>query len=449
MEAMDFGDQLRRAATVAHGHPEVADAERDRFRVVLLDEYQDTSQAQVVLLQSLFGAGHPVTAVGDPCQSIYGWRGASAGTLDRFSRNFPKTSGAPADHRSLTVSWRNAPQILSVANRISDPLRGGGAPVLPLRAASTYAPRFVDPLVRCAYAETYLDEAAWVAERIDAAWRVFQERYDRRPTTAVLVRARAQIPTLERALRERGLPVEVVGLGGLLDTPEVRDVVCTLQVLADPTAGASLLRLLTGARWRVGPRDIVALYRRAAPARLGAPPPGRGRIGGRGTGPRRRASRRRRPRGGARRPGPRRRVLGRGISPPPAVPRRASRPAQSARPEPARPGRRRRPDDRARRRGGRIRRRGDLGRARPGAPGRHRRRRGPVRRGDRGRDALGVPGLPGRGRGGGAGPHAGRGRGGRRGGTDPDCARREGPRMGRRRGGGAVRGRVSGQAEGQ
>ena len=82
-------------------------------------------------------------------------------------------------------------------------------------------------------------------------------------------------PALERALRERGLPVEVVGLGGLLDTPEVRDVVCTLQVLADPTAGASLLRLLTGARWRIGPRDVVALYRRRAadrPTSAAGPP---------------------------------------------------------------------------------------------------------------------------------------------------------------------------------
>ena len=282
IEAMDFGDQLRRAATVAQRHPEVGQAERDRFRVVLLDEYQDTSQAQVVLLKSLFGRGHPVTAVGDPCQSIYGWRGASAGTLDRFPADFPRVDGARADNRSLSVSWRNAPQILAVANRMSDPLRGGGAPVLPLRAASTYTPKFSDTatdsatgppdgpadrmrgaLVRCAYAETYLDEADWIADQIQAAWQIFEERYGKRPTTAVLVRARSQIAALERALRQRDLPVEVVGLGGLLDTPEVRDVVSTLQVLADPTAGASLLRLLTGSRWRIGPRDVVALYRRA------------------------------------------------------------------------------------------------------------------------------------------------------------------------------------------
>ena len=263
METMDFGDQLRRAATVARDHPEVAAAESDRFRVVLLDEYQDTSHAQVVLLQSLFAAGHPVTAVGDPCQSIYGWRGASAGTLDRFTADFPRTSGAEATTRSLTVSWRNAPQILQVANRISDPLRGGGAPVKPLRAAASYQPRLAGPPVRCAYTMTYLDEAAWLADAVDAAWREWAGSHRGKPTTAVLVRVRAAIPAIERALRERGLPVEVVGLGGLLDTPEVRDVVCTLEVLADPTAGASLLRLLTGARWRIGPRDVVALYRRA------------------------------------------------------------------------------------------------------------------------------------------------------------------------------------------
>lgn len=90
-EAMDFADQLARAARVARDHPGVGQIERDRFRVVLLDEYQDTSHAQVVLLNALFGGGHPVTAVGDPCQSIYGWRGASAGTLDRF----PPSSRAP------------------------------------------------------------------------------------------------------------------------------------------------------------------------------------------------------------------------------------------------------------------------------------------------------------------------------------------------------------------
>src|SRR5690606_844928 len=80
---------------------------------------------------------------------------------------------------------------------------------------------------------------------------------------AVLARKRSQFPLLRRALEERGVPVEVVGLGGLLTVPEVQDVVATLRVMHDPSAGASLARLLTGPRWRIGPHDLLALGRRA------------------------------------------------------------------------------------------------------------------------------------------------------------------------------------------
>ncbi|WP_341717503.1 ATP-dependent DNA helicase [Micromonospora sp. FIMYZ51] len=279
-EAMDFADQLARAARVARDHPGVGEIERSRYRVVLLDEYQDTSHAQVVLLGALFGGGHPVTAVGDPCQSIYGWRGASAGTLDRFPTDFARADGSPARVLGLTTSWRNRPEILAVANALATPLRAAGARVPELHAALSVdepiahrSPRGAAAgTVHCALLRTYADEADWIADSILAAWQgaarmpgVLPERIPvaLRPTTAVLVRVRSQIPAIAAALRGRGLPVEVVGLGGLLDTPEVRDVVCTLRVLADPTDGAALLRLLTGARWRIGPRDLVALHRRA------------------------------------------------------------------------------------------------------------------------------------------------------------------------------------------
>jgi DNA helicase II / ATP-dependent DNA helicase PcrA len=270
LEAMDFGDQLFRAAMVARNHPEVGAIERERYRVVLLDEYQDTSHAQVTLLRGLFGDGHPVTAVGDPAQSIYGWRGASAGTLERFPTEFPRRDHEPARTLTLTTSWRNRPEILDVANSLSAPL---GHRVAKLSAAPRFAARASTATVHCALLTTYADEATWLAGRVVDAWRTAAGvegdvepaaiALDRRPTTAVLVRTRAQIPAIETALRERGVPVEVVGLGGLLDTPEVRDVVSTLRVLADPTEGAALLRLLTGPRWRIGPRDLVALHRRA------------------------------------------------------------------------------------------------------------------------------------------------------------------------------------------
>jgi DNA helicase-2/ATP-dependent DNA helicase PcrA len=289
VEAMDYGDQLARAARVARDHRAVGATERDRYRVVLLDEYQDTSYAQVVLLRSLFGGGHPVTAVGDPCQSIYAWRGASAGTLNRFPADFRAADGRPAHRLELTISWRNAAPILRVANAISAPVRAVDGAAVVLAPAPGRQATGGPPAVRCALLDTAAAEAAWIADRIAAIWsadtapaaeppdggqipvpdavatpaRHAPGPGDAPPTSAVLVRSRRQIPVIELALRERGLPVEVVGLGGLLDTPEVRDVVTTLQVLADPTAGAALLRLLTGPRWRLGPRDVVALHRRA------------------------------------------------------------------------------------------------------------------------------------------------------------------------------------------
>ncbi len=102
--ALDFGDLVALAARVASEIPVAAETERQRYKVVLLDEFQDTSHAQLVLFSRLFGDGHAVTAVGDPNQSIYGFRGASAGQLFHFVREFPvrcqRRTAAGADHGS-------------------------------------------------------------------------------------------------------------------------------------------------------------------------------------------------------------------------------------------------------------------------------------------------------------------------------------------------------------
>jgi len=130
-EVLDHGDQMALAARIASRHPQVGLAERSRYNVVLLDEYQDTSHAQLVLLRALFGGGHPVTAVGDPCQSIYGWRGASAGNLRRFAQDFPVlprplrpgAAGYPAPVKLLSTSFRNAGRVLQVAAVLQERLR--------------------------------------------------------------------------------------------------------------------------------------------------------------------------------------------------------------------------------------------------------------------------------------------------------------------------------------
>nr|WP_239521838.1 ATP-dependent DNA helicase [Geodermatophilus sabuli] len=266
MGAIDYADQVASAARITVSAPEVGRRERARWAVVLLDEYQDTSVGQLRMLEALFGreTGHPVLAVGDPRQSIYGWRGASAGTIERFARTFPGVRGRPAQRLTLATSWRNDEAVLAVANAVSAMLPPPDAPLPDLAAAPTAG----RGAVTAGLYATVADETAALADRLAACWHgtdpVLPRRPDGRPpTVAVLARTRKQLPGIAAALRERGLPVEVVGLGGLLEVPEVSDVVATLTVLVDPTAGDALGRLLTGARWRIGPRDLAALESRA------------------------------------------------------------------------------------------------------------------------------------------------------------------------------------------
>jgi DNA helicase II / ATP-dependent DNA helicase PcrA len=272
-EVMDYGDQMALAARIADRHPEVGTAERARYQVVLLDEYQDTSHAQLVLLRALFGGGHPVTAVGDPCQSIYGWRGASAGNLRRFAADFPARGGARAPTALLSTSFRNTGRVLDAAAAIQENLRAAAAEVPRLVAPP---PRAARGTVVCALLQTAAEEAEWVADRIaellglpagvapdGARWPDGRPGPVRPSDIAVLCRKRAQFPALRGALEARGIPVEVVGLGGLLTVPEVADVVATLRVMHDPSAADALARLLTSPRWRIGPRDLVALGRRS------------------------------------------------------------------------------------------------------------------------------------------------------------------------------------------
>ncbi len=256
LDALDFGDQVTFAARLAETVPPVGAAERERAGVVLLDEYQDTSVAQRRLLAGLFGGGHAVTAVGDPCQAIYGWRGASVANLDGFPEHFPRAGGGPSGVYQLSVNQRSGGRLLRLANDIAAKLRARHR-VVELRPR----PAVVDAGdTVVALHLTWPEEVRWVAERLSG---IIAAGRTTAGGCAVLVRARADVPALYAALLARGVPVEVVGLGGLLSLPEVADVVATLEVLDDPTANPATLRLLTGPRVRLGVRDLAALGRRA------------------------------------------------------------------------------------------------------------------------------------------------------------------------------------------
>lgn len=249
--ALDFADQVAGALQIVTVAPAVADELRAQHRVVLLDEYQDTSVLQTRLLASVF-ADTPVMAVGDPHQSIYGWRGASADNLAAFSSAFAPRGGAR--RFALMVSWRNDRRILDAANRLIEGASTTGIAVPPLEPR----PDAATGSVQHAFASTIEEESAEVADWFE---RVRSRHGGVQPHAgAILFRAKRHMPAFADALAARGIPHRILGLGGLLSTPEVVDVVAALRVLSDPAQGSSLIRLLVGPRFGVGVADMAALH---------------------------------------------------------------------------------------------------------------------------------------------------------------------------------------------
>ena len=261
---LTFNDQMSLVAKLVSGNSEIIKSERTKFKVVLLDEYQDTSVSQVKFLSSLFGQGHAVTAVGDPNQAIYGWRSASAQTLDSFGRYFVGDSATECVEHNLLTTWRNDENILEIANQAVDKIgelivgRGG-------RAASVKRLKLRSQAgagqLLCGQYETLAMEAIGIAEHFAKHWFAPERCADplEPQTFAVLVRSRKYISEIEQALRDRDIPVEVVGLGGLIHVPEIADILALLRTLTFPDNGSSLMRLLTGPRLALGPKDLAAL----------------------------------------------------------------------------------------------------------------------------------------------------------------------------------------------
>ena len=180
---MDFSDQIELGARLAVEQPDVGALERERFRVVLLDEYQDTSVAQATMLSRLFSGGHPVMAVGDPNQAIYGWRGASVSNILHFADTFPAAATSVA--YPLTVSRRSDRRILDVANRLAQPLYDAYAGQVVRLAAADDADQ---GRVSTRVLPTQADELAWLAGEVESATRAAP----RGPTSAC---SRATTPT--------------------------------------------------------------------------------------------------------------------------------------------------------------------------------------------------------------------------------------------------------------
>lgn len=258
--AFDFADQIAVALDLSRVSS-IQGLERSRYRAVLLDEFQDTSPGQMDLLANLFGSRHPVTAVGDPFQAIYGFRGATEAALERFHDRF-EVDGKP---QTLSVSWRNASGVLVAANAITAELRSHSSIEVPRLRSRFEETGIVEPdrkhpaVTAYLYPDEQAEAAGLVAHLVEQREALQTSRQGESVACAILLRKRDQCPPIVHALRDAGVDFQVVGIGGLLDTPVVVDLVALLEAAHDPSRGDSLMRLLTSERVALGVRDIAAL----------------------------------------------------------------------------------------------------------------------------------------------------------------------------------------------
>jgi len=259
---VSFAD-LMRYAVAASAVPHVRESLRERYAVVLVDEYQDTSVAQRLMLQNLFGEGHPLTAVGDPLQAIYGWRGASVANIDGFPAHFATAAG-PAAITSLSTNRRSGTHILDVANAVAAPVRAQHPDVRILRPGGDEPGEVV-----AALHDTWHDEIGWLIDRVRDRLAIGT----RADEIAVLCRTNDYVQQVSQALRDAGIPAAAASLGSVLHIPEVVEVLSVLRVL-EMADNPALVRLLTGPQVRIGPNDLAALGRRAQELVQGQDPAG-------------------------------------------------------------------------------------------------------------------------------------------------------------------------------
>lgn len=295
----EFSDFTIAAYQLVARFPSIGERYRRRYTHVLLDEYQDTSTTQAMLLATLFhpqsadadadrfssrwreaarsaggrskdGVGlsrSAVNAVGDPFQSIYAWRGASPGAFRMFQKDF----GMPADAKPypLSVTRRNTCIVLRAANNLTEPLR------IPPRRAGSSLMREVDvanlsAMDNAAEGTIGVLGFATFGQEADAVARFAKQaiaRYRKdaataasdTPHVAVLFRGKTHMAQFAQELERAGLTTLVVGYSALLERPEVQDLIALLHAAADHTDSASLMRLLATPRFGLGSESLTRL----------------------------------------------------------------------------------------------------------------------------------------------------------------------------------------------
>src|SRR5690606_14399891 len=247
---MDFDDLLMQAVHLFRTHPDVLKTYQDRFRYVLVDEYQDTNHAQYVLVSLLVARHGNLCVVGDDDQSIYGWRGADIRNILDFEKDFPD-----AVTIRLEQNYRSTGRILEAANHvIAQNVRRKGKT---LRTDSG-----AGDLITVVEAADEDDEADWIAAEILARLRDEPERTLR--DFVVLYRTNAQSRALEDVFLRHALPYQIVGGTRFYERREIMDVLAYLRLISNPRDGGAFDRIVNYPRRGIGDTSKARLVSWAA-----------------------------------------------------------------------------------------------------------------------------------------------------------------------------------------
>ena len=241
--AMDFDDLLLHPLTLFREHPDRLALYRQRFRFVLVDEFQDTNRAQYELIR-LLGAHGDVCAVGDDDQSIYGWRGADVRNMREFQEDFPGTKLV-----RLEENYRSTQIVLDAANGVIAENSGRIGKTLRTR-------RKGGELVTVLAAADERDEAEWIAKELERRSAASDWGYR---DAAVLYRTNAQSRAFEEAFRRAGVPYRLVGATSFYDRREVKDLLAYLRLVANAADDEAFLRAIGIPRRGVGETSLSVL----------------------------------------------------------------------------------------------------------------------------------------------------------------------------------------------
>ena len=250
LNALDFDDLLLRTLELFAQHPPVLQSYRERFRYVMVDEYQDTNYAQYMLVKLLTAESRNLCVVGDDDQSIYGWRGADIRNILDFEKDFPETTVI-----KLEQNYRSTANILDAANQVIAHNESRKE-----KRLWTEAPEGEPVSVYCADNER--GEAGWVVSRI----KLFHKQGVPYNQMAILYRVNAQSRVLEEMLMasaEPKIPYRVFGGMRFYERREIRDIVAYLRVLENPADDMALQRIINVPKRAIGDSTVQELVRHA------------------------------------------------------------------------------------------------------------------------------------------------------------------------------------------